>query len=410
MGGINKLNIIIAAASVGQAAPLILLLLRSAVKNRANYWLALALAGLSINCIATLFLQFDMAHQGALLLAFVPTAVLSIGPALWLYIRTLTQPVPAFRRRDALHFALPIAAVVFTCGVIIDGRLELLVPDMNVSMTSQTSVILIMMAPAVAQILVYLLAVFRAVTQYRRRLVEQFSEIESRSLNWVTGLFGVAFGLWLAWAMTWTWSLQIGNSITAIGIAIYIGYMGYYGVIQRSIYIRHGVRRKRSVATTANSGRESAHAPPAMEESAVSETPMLDRVEAGKYVRSTLTAEQIAVLQARLEAVIKTDKPYLEEDLTLADLAEQIDATPNQLSQLINQHMGANFYDFINRMRIDAVKRAIDDPSFDSFSLLDVAYISGFRSKTTFNSVFKRVEGMTPSEYRKTRSRQATAA
>jgi AraC-like DNA-binding protein len=107
---------------------------------------------------------------------------------------------------------------------------------------------------------------------------------------------------------------------------------------------------------------------------------------------------------------MNTQKPHLDEDLSLPELAQLIDATPHQLSQLLNQHLGLTFYDFINQQRIAAVKRCLDSPSFDNQTVLDVGLSCGFGSKATFNAMFKRLEGMTPSQYRRARPQRADAA
>jgi AraC-like DNA-binding protein len=72
-----------------------------------------------------------------------------------------------------------------------------------------------------------------------------------------------------------------------------------------------------------------------------------------------------------------------------------------QLSQLINDGLGDNFYDFVNKYRVDEVKRLMTDPKAKNFNLLGIALEAGFKSKSTFNLIFKRFTGLTPSEYRK---------
>src|SRR5690625_577176 len=101
---------------------------------------------------------------------------------------------------------------------------------------------------------------------------------------------------------------------------------------------------------------------------------------------------------------MKANKPYLESDLTLPKLAEELDLSTHHLSQVINEMHGKNFFNFINKYRVAEVKRKIQDPEFQNYSLLGIAYESGFNSKSAFNRVFKNVTGMTPSEYRRSLS------
>ena len=95
------------------------------------------------------------------------------------------------------------------------------------------------------------------------------------------------------------------------------------------------------------------------------------------------------------------DKPFLENDLTLADLARRVDATPHQLSQLFSQHLQETFFDHINRHRVDAVKATLARPQAAGRPLLEIALECGFGSKSAFNDAFRRRTGMNPSEYRR---------
>jgi len=72
----------------------------------------------------------------------------------------------------------------------------------------------------------------------------------------------------------------------------------------------------------------------------------------------------------------------------------------HQLSRVINEHFGRNFFDFINGYRVAEVKRKILDPAYAHFSLLGIAFESGFNSKSAFNRVFKKITGQTPSQFK----------
>jgi len=105
-----------------------------------------------------------------------------------------------------------------------------------------------------------------------------------------------------------------------------------------------------------------------------------------------------------LEKFMLDNKPYLNPELTLVDLATQINMSRNELSALINNVVGSNFYLFVNGYRIDHVKQLIQKDKQMHFTILALAYDSGFNSKSTFNALFKKATGLTPSEYRKTLS------
>jgi AraC-like DNA-binding protein len=90
---------------------------------------------------------------------------------------------------------------------------------------------------------------------------------------------------------------------------------------------------------------------------------------------------------------------YRNSDLTLSRLAQETGLGVHHLSEVLNQHEGKNFYQFINTYRVDDVcKRLQEDPSL---KVLDIALDAGFSSKSTFNSIFKKITGTTPTQYRK---------
>lgn len=104
----------------------------------------------------------------------------------------------------------------------------------------------------------------------------------------------------------------------------------------------------------------------------------------------------------RLMELIDSEKPYLEPDLTLPELASRLDVSRNKLSRVINQIHKKNFFVFINTLRIEEVKSMINDPSNRNLKIISMAYDAGFNSKTSFNRVFKMITNMTPSQYQNT--------
>jgi AraC-like DNA-binding protein len=98
---------------------------------------------------------------------------------------------------------------------------------------------------------------------------------------------------------------------------------------------------------------------------------------------------------------ISENKPYLDPELSLRDLANQIDIHPNYLSWILNQSIGLNFNEFINQYRIEAFKTLASAPGNDKLTIEGLAYESGFNSKTVFNTYFKRATGLTPKQYLK---------
>lgn len=120
-----------------------------------------------------------------------------------------------------------------------------------------------------------------------------------------------------------------------------------------------------------------------------------------RYGERALPDAERGAFLARLEACMRIEEPWRDGELKLEALAERLALTPHELSQLINGACGANFQDYLNRHRVDALKAALRDPARCDCTILDLALASGFNSKSALNRVFKAHAGMTPGEFRR---------
>lgn len=102
---------------------------------------------------------------------------------------------------------------------------------------------------------------------------------------------------------------------------------------------------------------------------------------------------------SRLRKYMEEEEPFLNPKLSLRDLAQNMEIHPNQLSLLLNTSFNQNFNSFVNDYRINYFKKLLEQQSAANYTLIGLAYESGFNSKTVFNTYFKKVEGITPKEY-----------
>ncbi len=116
--------------------------------------------------------------------------------------------------------------------------------------------------------------------------------------------------------------------------------------------------------------------------------------------RTPIEAEAEATHVAALERVVNDERPYLDPNLSLASLADQIGVTDKVLSSVINVALGTTYTDYVNGLRVEDAKRRLADPSQAHLTVLSIGLDAGFASKSTFNRVFKETTGQTPSAYR----------
>jgi AraC-like DNA-binding protein len=125
-----------------------------------------------------------------------------------------------------------------------------------------------------------------------------------------------------------------------------------------------------------------------------------EAIQTPKYISSVQNNEKQLILE-KLQQHMQSAKPYLEPELTLDELATQLSVKPKILSQTINELLHQNFFEFVNHYRIDEAKRLFTNPKDKKITVLEVMYEVGFNSKSSFNTIFKKNTGLTPSEYKK---------
>lgn len=134
----------------------------------------------------------------------------------------------------------------------------------------------------------------------------------------------------------------------------------------------------------------------------VSLDPPVEKEKTEKNLAQNDTRSQ--EISYQLLRFMDNNRPYLEEDLSLQKLSLLMNISTHQLSQAINQNLNTNFYKFVNAYRVEEVKKKLKNPEFEKYSILGIAFESGFNSKSTFNKIFKEETGMTPSEFKRSES------
>lgn len=126
-----------------------------------------------------------------------------------------------------------------------------------------------------------------------------------------------------------------------------------------------------------------------------------EAVPVPKYQNMNLTDEKVAALTVRTRDVLETLKLYHDSNLRLEKLAHYVGVPGYLLSQVINNGMNTTFNDLINKYRIADVQRKLRDERYQDQNIVDIAYETGFNSKSTFYTTFKKISGQTPAEYRR---------
>ncbi|MEW6367377.1 MAG: helix-turn-helix transcriptional regulator [Acidobacteriota bacterium] len=292
------------------------------------------------------------------------------GPSLYLYVRSLVDRDFGFKKLDALHL-IPLALywLYKLLYFHVHGahvKLELLLVG---KVLDSTDLLVAGIALHVI-VLAYTAASWRALAVYRRGLRDAYSSIEKIDLSWLRFVL-VGFGL--------VWIAALGNSL----VSFVRGYPALLFCTANVLYVfcaSNVILFKGLRQNEAFSGLE----------------------QRTKYAQSTLSRADSEKHLERLRTLMEEEELYLTPSLSVDQLAQKLHIQPRHLSQTINDCAGQSFIDFVNRYRIEEAKRLLKDPEHKR-TILEVAYQSGFNSKATFNSAFRKSAGMTPSRFRKAR-------
>jgi AraC-like DNA-binding protein len=318
------------------------------------------------------------------------------GPLLYLYAVALTAPHHRWVKWCWLHFLPCLLLAVFYTFALFGKSAAVKLQSEGIESFQPVSASgfavteawrsAIEFASGIHE-LIYIGLTLWLLRAHTRRIKDTFSRIDEINLNWLrwlTALTGFIVAVDLAlffFIQTNVVAFDKAVSVMLLLCAAVIYAIGYMGLRQPEIF-----------------------SPPVAEYINVPEPiPAEPESSREKYYKSSLTAEQAAAGIAQLQEVMKSQKLYLQGNLKLAEVAEALNLSTNNLSQIINEQLGQNFYDFVNGYRVEAAQALLLDPAKDNLTLLAIAFEAGFNSKSTFNSVFKKHCQVTPSEYKKKR-------
>ena len=126
----------------------------------------------------------------------------------------------------------------------------------------------------------------------------------------------------------------------------------------------------------------------------------VSNLELRKYHNSGLSTEEQIMIKKQLQKLIHGERQFLDHELSLSTLANELNISTNHLSQTINTEFQCNFYQYINEIRINFAKQLIESDKSSKLKALTISLDSGFKSTSTFYTAFKKVTGLTPSEFK----------
>lgn len=226
-------------------------------------------------------------------------------------------------------------------------------------------------------VIIYLFVIFVLLLRHKKNIVNYFSNKSRRfTLDWVIAILIIISisNIFEYFAPLLPGLQNLGGDSAFWFNQFNLGMLGFllvvFGLLQPTIYIDKPVN---------------------MEER---------KEEANKYIRSGLSKQQLSEIGQTINYYIETQKPYLNPEYNLELMAKDLNITRQNLSQVINNEIGKNFYQLINELRVAEFKKYLDNPKMNHITFLGLSYEAGFNSRSSFYRVFKEITGETPTEYR----------
>jgi AraC-like DNA-binding protein len=317
-------------------------------------------------------------HFQLLSVSFISLFMLH-GLFLYYYILSLVSDKKEIQNIDFLHF---IPFILFNLYLLIASFLPETAVKLNIESLSMDYdpplLFLFFLILTALSGTVYFLFSIKLFRKLDINIFNNYSNSKEINLSWLRKLI-LIFGIIWTSLMTVTiihhvfhmFSMLFCTDGLFLSLSVFVILIGYFGLKQKVIFYSE------SIIVSGNSTEIQT-----------------------KYAGSKLKDSEAKLYVEKLDKHMDSSKPHLNPDLTLLQLASEINITPHLLSQIINDHYKLNFFDYINQHRVQEFQAAVADPKNKNYSLLGIAFECGFNSKSAFNRMFKKSTGLTPSQFK----------
>ncbi len=383
---LSLINIVLLLAGA-QGFFLTIILMRRYRNLYANRFLAAMIALFSL--VLLYLFAYEIGYLGRhphLIQVFLGFCLL-LPPLHYLYAYFLIHRHRRFQKTDWLHY-LPFGVYQFfwiVYRILVSNEYAPLAQQSKTEALSTAAllynwIIILISAVYIAKTLIMLHA-------WSRRLHDYFSSIGKIRLSWLrntTLLLSIFLLVFITENLFFLFGINLSNyfNLSSVLIAVYVYSLGYMGLIKSEILSNpetvKSINQLESDETVIHTESD----------------------PTTRYRKSGLTPVKLQESHQALLQLMDSERLYQTSDLTLAQLAERLNISPHNLSEVLNTRVHQNFFDFINQYRVEQVKKDLLDPAKRGYKLIAIAFDAGFNSKSSFNTIFKKYTGMTPSQFR----------
>jgi AraC-like DNA-binding protein len=367
---------IIAAGSAIFLAFLVVTVRRDANAN-ANRWLGVFLFFVGLFILDDSLLIGGIYQTHPRLFGILNLLLFAMAPPLYLTVSQFVSADRRFRGKDAWHFLPALMFLILSLPFLLSSDTVKL-QEMDALDGPLTTSDKVLLSIVMLQMGIYIALSFRKLSRYRLNLGQVTASPRGIGLDWLWYCLWCVAGMVLIWMIELfvftTKTYETGWYPIAYLTSIYA--LGFFALRQKEVF-----PYSKTEAKAIHEIMEENETPPAARKSLFSE-------------------EKLNTLKAVLLEKMQAEKPYLDPELNLPSLARQMDLSVHEMSELINMGFGENFAQFVNRHRVEESKKLLFSEKHTHLNMVGIAFEAGFNSKTAFNTVFKKMVGLSPTAFR----------
>lgn len=348
------------------------------INQVANRWLALFLGCFGCVLLGRILPGTQLGARYPIVLGLPELTRWAMAPALYLSVVQFTAPTRRFRKGDLWHFLPWLLFGLYAVPLLVPRPWLPVVPPW-------AALRYIAQYFTKVQAIIYWALAYWQLARHEQHIKLVAAELGAIDLSWLRSLLWglvLMLGLWLNEVF---FGVEWLRALTPLGYCAGVFAVGYFALRQQEVFAFAPAIRVEIDEVIAE---ETAPTPPR---------------------QARLPPAQLLVLKQKLTQLIATDQVFLTPDLTLPALAQQVGISVHDLSYVLNAGFGENFFQFINRYRVEEAKRLLTSAQHRHLSILGIAFEAGFSSKTTFNTTFKKLTGQSPSEFARSAENGSTS-
>jgi AraC-like DNA-binding protein len=348
------------------------------INVKANRWFGSFMGCIFLIVLENVIVDGKILREDDILNQLINISSFVVAPVFYLSVSYYIEPVRKWKAIDYLHFsfAFLVFILLMSSWVIDDNHKP---EDISPEIVQKTIAIFNFIFSL--YVFIYCFLAYQKIVKHEKTIKFLNSTSENLDLKWLKNIIvGVIF-ITIFWILDIVFQISEGNKtfdiLTSLIYFLSILYITYYWQKQKEIF-PYSLKEKEEI------------------ENIIVETSLPESKR-----KQLLTPEELEEQKSRLLQLMNTEKPFLDFDLSLVKLASSMNVSTHVLSYVINNGCNENFYQFVNRYRIEEAKKLMANSEMDRLSLLGIGFSVGFNSKTVFNTTFKKLTGQTPSGYKK---------